>query len=170
MYMGFDILNVEFFLQVVEILLNCVQFFFNFDYIDFGSGFKVFYKLGGIVMDIEDFGEWFSECFNEFCVEYGKDFMLMFEFGKFLVSEVGYFLVCCNVVKIIFVIVFVGVDFGLNYLIWLMMYDVYYYIMNIFNFEGKMCIYIVVGYICEIDIFGVNCQLSEVREGDIICL
>ena len=36
------------------------------------------------------------------------------------------------------------------------------------NPEGKKRIYTVVGYICETDTFGVNRQLPEVREGDII--
>ena len=170
MHTGSDILNAESFLQAAEILLNCAQSFPNLDYIDFGSGFKVPYKPGGIATDIEDFGERLSERFNEFCTEYGKDLMLMFEPGKFLVSEAGYFLARCNVVKTTPATAFVGVDSGLNHLIRPMMYDAYHHITNISNPEGKMRIYTVVGYICETDTFGANRQLSEVREGDIICL
>ncbi|MEL6357790.1 MAG: diaminopimelate decarboxylase, partial [Bacteroidota bacterium] len=33
---------------------------------------------------------------------------------------------------------------------------------------GKPRIYTVVGYICETDTFGINRQLAEVREGDIL--
>lgn len=170
MHTGSDILNAASFLQAAEILLNCAQSFPNLDYIDFGSGFKVPYKPGGIATDIEDFGERLSERFNEFCAAYGKDLMLMFEPGKFLVSESGYFLARCNVVKTTPATAFVGVDSGLNHLIRPMMYDAYHHITNISNPEGKMRIYTVVGYICETDTFGANRQLSEVREGDIICL
>ncbi|MEL6969996.1 MAG: diaminopimelate decarboxylase, partial [Bacteroidota bacterium] len=170
MHTGSDILNAESFLQAAEILLNCAQSFQNLDYIDFGSGFKVPYKPGGIATDIEDFGERLSQRFNEFCAEYGKDLMLIFEPGKFLVSEAGYFLARCNVVKTTPATAFVGVDSGLNHLSRPMMYDAYHHITNLSNPEGKKRIYTVVGYICETDTFGANRQLSEVREGDIICL
>lgn len=170
MHTGSDILNAESFLQAAEILLNCAQSFPNLDYIDFGSGFKVPYKPGGIATDIEDFGERLSERFNAFCQEYGKDLMLMFEPGKYLVSEAGYFLTRCNVVKTTPATAFVGVDSGLNHLLRPMMYDAYHHITNLSNPDGKKRIYTVVGYICETDTFGANRQLSEVREGDIICL
>ena len=96
--------------------------------------------------------------------------MLMFEPGKYLVSEAGYFLARCNVVKTTPATAFVGVDSGLNHLLRPMMYDAYHHITNLSNPEGKKRIYTVVGYICETDTFGANRQLSEVREGDIICL
>ena len=170
MHTGSDILNAESFLQAAEILLNCAKEFPDLDYVDFGSGFRVPYKPGGIETDIEDFGERLSERFNEFCSTYGRDLMLMFEPGKFLVSESGYFLARCNVVKTTPATAFVGVDSGLNHLIRPMMYDAYHHITNLSNPEGKKRIYTVVGYICETDTFGANRQLSEVREGDVICL
>ena len=170
MHTGSDILNAESFLQAAEILLNCAQSFPDLDYIDFGSGFKVPYKPDGIATDIEDFGERLSQRFNAFCEEYGKDLMLIFEPGKFLVSEAGYFLARCNVVKTTPATAFVGVDSGLNHLLRPMMYDAYHHITNLSNPEGKKRIYTVVGYICETDTFGANRQLNEVREGDVICL
>ncbi|PSR13110.1 MAG: diaminopimelate decarboxylase [Bacteroidetes bacterium] len=170
MHTGSDILNAESFLQAAEILLNCAREFPDLDYVDFGSGFRVPYKPGGIATDIEDFGERLSERFKEFCQEYGRDLMLMFEPGKFLVSEAGNFFVRCNVVKTTPATAFVGVDSGLNHLIRPMMYDAYHHITNISNPAGKMRIYTVVGYICETDTFGANRQLSEVREGDVLCL
>jgi diaminopimelate decarboxylase len=170
MHTGSDILNAESFLQAAEILLNCAREFPDLDYVDFGSGFSVPYKPGGIATDIEDFGERLSERFQEFCQEYGRDLMLMFEPGKFLVSEAGNFFVRCNVVKTTPATAFVGVDSGLNHLIRPMMYDAYHHITNISNPTGKMRIYTVVGYICETDTFGANRQLSEVREGDVLCL
>lgn len=170
MHTGSDILNAESFLQAAEILLNCAIEFPDLDYVDFGSGFRVPYKPGGIATDIEDFGEQLSERFNAFCTEYGRELMLMFEPGKFLVSESGYFLTRCNVVKTTPATAFIGVDSGLNHLIRPMMYDAYHHITNISNPTGKMRIYTVVGYICETDTFGANRQISEAREGDIICL
>ena len=170
MHTGSDILNASSFLQAADILLNTSKHFKNLNYIDFGSGFKVPYKPGDVATDIEDFGEKLGQRFNEFCKDYGRDLTLMFEPGKFLVSESGYFLATCNVVKTTPAATFVGLDTGLNHLIRPMMYNAYHHITNVSNPGGKVRIYSVVGYICETDTFGVNRQMSEVHEGDIICM
>ncbi|MFK8164538.1 MAG: diaminopimelate decarboxylase [Lewinella sp.] len=170
MHTGSDIYDAEVFLRAVEILLNAAGDFPDLDYLDFGSGFKVPYKEGGIATDIEDLGDRLGDRFNEFCTEYGRDLELMFEPGKFLVSEAGYFLVKTNVVKTTTASVFAGVDSGLNHLIRPMFYDAYHHITNISNPAGKPRIYNVVGYICETDTFGVNRRLTEVREGDILAM
>ncbi|WP_116105756.1 diaminopimelate decarboxylase [Lewinella sp. IMCC34191] len=170
MHTGSDILDAQVFLQGVEILLRAATDFPDLDYIDFGSGFKVPYKEGGIATDIEDLGQRLSTRFNEFCTDYGRELELMFEPGKFLVSEAGTFLVRTNVVKTTPATVFAGVDSGLNHFIRPMFYDAYHHITNISNPKGKPRIYTVVGYICETDTFGINRQLSEVREGDILAM
>ncbi len=170
MHTGSDILDAQVFLQGVEILLRAAVDFPDLDYIDFGSGFKVPYKEGGIATDIEDLGERLTERFNEFCANYGRELELMFEPGKFLVSEAGTFLVRTNVVKTTPATVFAGVDSGLNHFIRPMFYDAYHHITNVSNPTGKPRIYTVVGYICETDTFGVNRQLAEVREGDILAM
>ncbi|MEM9260411.1 MAG: diaminopimelate decarboxylase [Bacteroidota bacterium] len=170
MHTGSDIYDSAVFLRAVEILLNAASDFPDLDYLDFGSGFKVPYKTGGIATDIEDLGDKLGDRFNEFCAEYGRDLELMFEPGKFLVSEAGHFLVRTNVVKTTTASVFAGVDSGLNHLIRPMFYDAYHHITNISNPVGKPRIYSVVGYICETDTFGVNRQLNEVREGDILAM
>ena len=170
MHTGSDIYDSEVFLRAVEILLQAASDFPDLDYLDFGSGFKVPYKEGGIATDIEDLGQKLSLRFNEFCNEYGRELELMFEPGKFLVSEAGHFLVRTNVVKTTTASVFAGVDSGLNHLIRPMFYDAYHHITNISNPDGKKRIYSVVGYICETDTFAVNRQLSEVREGDILAM
>jgi diaminopimelate decarboxylase len=168
MHTGSDILDSEVFLQAAEILLRTARMFSNLDYVDFGSGFKVPYRPDDVSTDIEDLGRRISERFNEFCEEYGKDLCLMFEPGKFLVSEAGCFFVRVNVVKTTPSTVFVGVDSGLNHLIRPMFYNAYHHIVNVSNPAGKPRIYTVVGYICENDTFGVNRQIPEVREGDIL--
>lgn len=170
MHTGSDILDAQVFLQAVEILLRAAADFPDLDYLDFGSGFKVPYKEGGIATNIEDLGQQLSARFNEFCSEYGRELELMFEPGKFLVSEAGTFLVRTNVVKTTPATVFAGVDSGLNHFIRPMFYDAYHHITNISNPNGKPRIYTVVGYICETDTFGINRQLGEVREGDILAM
>lgn len=170
MHTGSDILNSEVFLQGAEILFNVASHFPDLQYLDFGSGFKVPYKADGIETDVEDLGEKISARFNKFCKNYGRDLTLMFEPGKYIVSESGYFLVKTNVVKTTPSTAFVGLDSGLNHLIRPMFYDAYHKITNISNPNGKKRIYSVVGYICETDTFGVNRKLSEVKEGDIMCI
>lgn len=168
MHTGSDILDSEVFLLGAEIILDAAKDFENLDYIDFGSGFKVPYKDDGIQTDIEDLGEKISERIKNFNNEYGSEIMLMFEPGKFLVSEAGFFFVKVNVVKQTTSTVFAGVDSGLNHLIRPMFYNAYHKIVNISKTEGRERIYTVVGYICETDTFGSERKLHEVSEGDIL--
>ncbi|WKK67398.1 diaminopimelate decarboxylase [Lutimonas zeaxanthinifaciens] len=168
MHTGSDIYDIDAFLRATEILFNVAASFKDLEYIDFGSGFKVPYKEGDIQTDIEELGEKLSKRFNDFCAETGKDLTLMFEPGKFLVSEAGQFLVNVNVVKQTTSTVFAGIDSGLNHLIRPMFYDSYHHIENLSNSKGKKRFYTVVGYICETDTFGTNRQISEIKEGDIL--
>jgi len=93
----------------------------------------------------------------------------MFEPGKFLVSEAGYFLADVNIVKQTTSNVFAGIDSGFNHLIRPMFYDAYHHITNISNPKGKERYYTVVGYICETDTFGANRRINEISEGDTLC-
>jgi len=169
MHTGSDILDIDTFVRATEILFDVAKQFKNIDFIDFGSGFKVPYKKGDICTDIEQLGIQLSERFNQFCEEYGKEITLMFEPGKFLVSEAGYFLSKVNVVKQTTSTVFAGVDSGFNHLVRPMMYGSYHHISNISNPEGRDRYYSVVGYICETDTFGSNRRIAEISEGDILC-
>lgn len=168
MHTGSDIYDIDAFLRATEILFNVAASFKNLQYIDFGSGFKVPYKEDDIQTDIEELGEKLSKRFNDFCKEFGRDLTLMFEPGKYLVSEAGQFLVHVNVVKQTTSTVFASIDSGLNHLIRPMFYDSYHHIENISNSKGKKRFYTVVGYICETDTFGTNRQICEIKEGDIL--
>jgi diaminopimelate decarboxylase len=170
MHTGSDILDVDVFLRGAEILLEHAENFVDLEFIDFGSGFKVKYSEGDNTTDIEALGQKLSERFKEFCAVYGKDLQIMFEPGKFLVSEAGYLFVRTNVIKQTMSTVFAGVDSGQNHLIRPMMYDAYHHITNVSNPSGTSRIYTVVGYICETDTFGWDRKLNEVREGDILVL
>ncbi|MEZ5056562.1 MAG: diaminopimelate decarboxylase [Saprospiraceae bacterium] len=170
MHTGSDILDVDIFLNAAEILLDVARNFEDLDFIDFGSGFKVKYKMNDYETNIEEFGRVFSERFNEFCNEYGKDLTLIFEPGKFLVSESGYFFVKANVVKQTTSTVFICVDSGFNHLIRPMFYNAFHRIENITDPNGRQRIYTVVGNICESDTFGVNRRIAETIEGDILCM
>lgn len=168
MHTGSDILDSEVFLQGAEVLFNIANDFPDLEDIDFGSGFKVDYKNDGIETDVEDLGERITKRFSDFCKSYGRELTLMFEPGKFLVSEAGTFLAKVNVIKQTTSTVFAGIDSGLNHLIRPMLYNAYHKIENISKTSGRTRIYTVVGYICETDTFGVNRKLNEVHEGDVL--
>jgi diaminopimelate decarboxylase len=170
MHTGSDILDVDVFLRGAEILFEAAKSFKELEFLDFGSGFKVQYHKDDNTTDIAELGEKLGTRFNEFCKEYGRDLTIMFEPGKYLVSESGYLFVRTNVIKQTTSTVFAGVDSGQNHLIRPMMYDAYHHITNISNPTGTSRIYTVVGYICETDTFGWDRKLNEVREGDILAL
>ncbi|QQS51431.1 MAG: diaminopimelate decarboxylase [Bacteroidota bacterium] len=168
MHTGSDILDVEVFLRAANILLDTAKNFKDLRYIDFGSGFKVPYKHDDISTNISDFGKQLSSRIHDFYTEYGRKVTIMFEPGKYLVSEAGNFFVRVNVLKQTLATVFAGVDSGLNHLIRPMFYDSYHHIVNVSNPGAKQRIYTVVGYICETDTFGWNRKINEIREGDIL--
>lgn len=165
---GSDILNPDVFLEVAEIIFSMAPNFKDLKFIDFGSGFKVSYREGDIVTNIEELAEKLVPRFLEFCKDYGRELELWFEPGKFLVSESGSFITKVNTVKTTPATVFVGVNSGFNHLIRPMMYDAYHAIENISNPNGTERVYTVVGYICETDTFGSDRKLAEVKEGDLL--
>lgn len=168
MHTGSDILDVEVFLQAADILFDVASKFENLNYIDFGSGFKVPYQMGDLETDIEEFGKVMSERFNRFAASYGKPLTLMFEPGKFMVSESGYFFVKTNLTKQTTSTIFASVDSGFNHLIRPMFYNSHHEIYNVSNPNGKPRIYTVVGYICESDTFGYDRKINEIKEEDIL--
>ncbi|MCD8438782.1 diaminopimelate decarboxylase [Tenacibaculum finnmarkense] len=169
MHTGSDILDIDTFIRASDILFDVARQFKNIDFIDFGSGFKVPYKKDDISTDIVELGEKLSERFNQFCKNYGKNVTLIFEPGKFLVSESGKFLAKVNVIKQTTSTVFAGIDSGMNHLIRPMLYNSYHSIENLSNPKGRERFYSIVGYICETDTFGSNRRINEISEEDILC-
>jgi diaminopimelate decarboxylase len=168
MHTGSDILDIEVFLYASEILFETAKHFDHLEFIDFGSGFKVPYKLGDIETNIEEFGEKLTARFKIFCKNYGREITLAFEPGKFLVSESGYFLAKVNAIKQTTSTVFAQVDSGFNHLIRPMLYGAQHEIINLSNQNGRERFYSIVGYICETDTFANNRRINEITEGDIL--
>ena len=169
MHTGSDILDVEVFNMAADILFQVADNFEDLKYIDFGSGFKVKYKENDYETPLDSFGKGFSKKFNDYCKKREMDLTLMFEPGKFLVSEAGYFLANTNLVKQTTSTIFAGLDTGFNHLLRPMFYNAYHDIINVSNPSGQPRIYTIVGYICETDTFAYNRKVGEIRENDIIC-
>lgn len=170
MHTGSDIIDADVFLRGADLLFEASAFFPDLNFMDFGSGFKVAYKEGDIVSDIEIIGKKISDSFDKFCQSYGRELELWFEPGKFVVSDAGKLLVEVNVVKQTTSTVFAGVNSGQNHLIRPMFYNAYHRIENISHPKGEKKLYSVVGYICESDTLGHDRMLNEVREGDILSI
>jgi len=168
MHTGSDILDIDVFLHAAEILFDTAKHFKALEFLDFGSGFKVPYNENDIETNIEELGEKLSKRFVAFCKEYGSELQLIFEPGKFLVSQAGHFVTQVNVVKQTTSTVFAQVDSGFNHLIRPMLYGSHHHIENLSNPKGKERFYSVVGYICETDTFASNRKIAEITEGDLL--
>jgi diaminopimelate decarboxylase len=167
---GSEITETTVFAKMATLLFELAEQFPDLLFLDFGGGFKVAYKEGDKVSDIDGIGAALAPLFEGFHKKHGRKLELWIEPGKYLVSECGYLLVKVNVVKPTPTITFVGVNSGLNHLIRPMMYDAYHEIVNVSNSQGALKTYNVVGNICETDTLGADRQLPEVREGDLLVL
>ena len=169
MHTGSDILDIDVFLRAAEILFETANHFEDLDFIDFGSGFKVPYYPGDSETNIEELGKKLSKRFNLFCKSYGKNLTLIFEPGKFLVSEAGKFICKVNSIKQTTSTVFAQVDSGFNHFLRPMMYGANHHIENISNPDDTERYYSIVGYICETDTFASNRKISTISVGDLLC-
>lgn len=170
MHTGSDIIDADVFLRGAQLLYEAADFFPDLQFMDFGSGFKVGYREGDIVTNIELIGKKIADSFDQFCLNYGRDLELWFEPGKYIVSEAGKLLVEVNVVKQTTSTVFAGVNSGQNHLIRPMFYNAYHQIDNISNPDGEKKLYSVVGNICESDTLGYDRMLNEIRVGDVLSI
>jgi len=168
MHTGSDIKDVSVFIAGLEVMFEVAEHFPDLTFVDLGSGFKVPYHEDDVSTDVFALGERVNEAFEKYRKEKGRDLEVWFEPGKFLVSEAGYFIVKCNVIKQTTATVFAGVNSGFNHLIRPMFYEAYHRIENLSNPFGNPRIYTVVGHICETDTFAWDRKLSEVREGDFL--
>jgi len=169
MHTGSDILDTQVFLRASDILFDVARQFEDLQYLDFGSGFKVAYHPNDIETNIEELGKYFTQKFEHFCASYGKELELIFEPGKFLVSQAGYFLARVNWIKQTTSTRFALIDSGFNHFIRPMFYGAHHEIINLSNPDGKPRVYTIAGYICETDTFAANRLLPEIRPGDILC-
>jgi len=166
MHTGSDIKDVSVFITGLEVMFEVAEHFPELEFVDLGSGFKVPYHEEDVSTDVFSLGEKVAESFSRYKKEKGKEIEVWFEPGKYIVSEAGYFVVKCNVIKQTTATVFAGVNSGFNHLIRPMFYEAYHRNENISNPSGNPRIYTVVGNICETDTFAWDRKLSEVREGD----
>ncbi len=196
MHTGSEIKDISQFLQACDVLFDVAKHFPDLNFLDFGSGFKIPYFPGDAETPLQEFGQRLSERFHHFCTDYGRPLHMVFEPGKFIVSNAGHFLMRVNAVKRNPTRTFAQVDSGLNHFIRPMLYGSRHWIENLsaqsrmeqteptnttqysssLRFsetplsEASQELYSVVGYICETDTFAEEVAMLETREGDILRL
>ncbi len=161
---GSDIKDADVFVKGIEFLFDLIPHFKELKFIDLGGGFKVSYKEGDAITDINLVAQKLKEAFDAH--PGAKSLQIWLEPGKYLVSECGYLITQVNVMKDSATTSFVGVNSGFNHLIRPMFYDSYHRIKNISNPDAEEKIYSVVGNICETDTFAWDRKLNNVSEGD----
>ncbi len=165
-----QILDAEVFRRGAEVVFEVARRFERVQRIDFGGGIRVPTRAGEEVIDIDELGRCLKGPYEALCADLGRRIELLFEPGRFLVSECGSLLVGVNLVKSNGVKDFVGVDSGFNHLVRPKLYDAWHEIQNLSNPGGERRRYTVVGTMCEVDELGRDRDLEEVRPGDVLAI
>ena len=167
---GSDIIDVNQFIESSKVLFNLCKHFPHLQFVNLGSGFKVKYKEDDIETDLKAIGKKLAEEVERINKRLQKQLTLIFEPGKFLVSEAGVLLVGVNLVKHTPSATFVFVDSGFNHLIRPMYYNAYHSIENITAKHTKTKLYNIVGNLGETDTLGWNRRLKTVEEGQVLAI
>ncbi|WP_018625807.1 diaminopimelate decarboxylase [Niabella aurantiaca] len=163
---GSDIKDADVFIKGIDVLFDIIPHFPDLKSIDLGGGFKVAYREGDPVIDIEALSRKVLAAFDAH--EAARNLEIWFEPGKFMVSESGYLVTSVNLLKETAATTFVSINSGFNHLIRPMFYDAYHRIGNLTHPDGEQRPYSIVGNICETDTFAWDRPLPEVREGDLL--
>lgn len=166
---GSDITKNNQFKEGIKKIFSIARDFKNIKSIDLGGGIKIPYYDDDTSTNLNDYVKEVSNELNKFESEFNKKLKLIFEPGKFLVSDCGFFITKVNYIKSSNAKDFIQVDSGFNHLLRPTLYGSYHEIVNLSNPEGKKKEYDVVGYICEKDTFAYKRKISETKKGDLIC-
>jgi len=166
---GSDIIENNHFELGIRKIFSIAHKFKNIETIDLGGGIKIPYFFGDTETDLNRYADVINEEVEKFKLKKGKDLKLIFEPGKFLVSDSGYFITKVNYVKKSSKNTFVQVNSGFNHFVRPTLYKSYHEIVNLSNPNDKKFDYSVVGYICEKDTFAENREISRVSKGDLLC-
>ena len=166
---GSDITKNNQFKDGIMKIFSIARDFRNIESIDLGGGIKIPYYKNDTLTNLNDYVKEVSNELKKFELEFNKKLKLIFEPGKFLVSDCGFFITKVNYIKSTKTKDFLQVDSGFNHLLRPTLYGSHHEIINLSNPEGKKKEYDVVGYICEKDTFAEKRKISETSIGDLIC-
>ena len=166
---GSDITKNNQFKDGIMKIFSIARDFRNIESIDLGGGIKIPYYKNDTLTNLNDYVKEVSNELKKFELEFNKKLKLIFEPGKFLVSDCGFFITKVNYIKSTKTKDFLQVDSGFNHLLRPTLYGSHHEIINLSNAAGKKKEYDVVGYICEKDTFAEKRKISETSIGDLIC-
>ena len=166
---GSDITKNNQFKDGIMKIFSIARDFRNIESIDLGGGIKIPYYKNDTLTNLNDYVKEVSNELKKFELEFNKKLKLIFEPGKFLVSDCGFFITKVNYIKSTKTKDFLQADSGFNHLLRPTLYGSHHEIINLSNPEGKKKEYDVVGYICEKDTFAEKRKISETSIGDLIC-
>ena len=166
---GSDITKNNQFKEGIKKIFSIARDFRNIESIDLGGGIKIPYFKDDTSTNLNDYVKEVLKELKKFELEFNKKLKLIFEPGKFLVSDCGFFITKVNYIKSTKTKDFLQVDSGLNHLLRPTLYGSHHEIINLSNPAGKKKEYDVVGYICEKDTFAEKRKISETSVGDLIC-
>jgi len=166
---GSDITKNNQFKDGIMKIFSIARDFRNIESIDLGGGIKIPYFKDDSSTNLNDYVKEVSKELKKFELEFNKKLKLIFEPGKFLVSDCGFFITKVNYIKSTKTKDFLQVDSGFNHLLRPTLYGSHHEIINLSNAAGKKKEYDVVGYICEKDTFAEKRKISETSIGDLIC-
>lgn len=166
---GSDITKNNQFKDGIMKIFSIARDFRNIESIDLGGGIKIPYYKNDTLTNLNDYVKEVSKELKKFELEFNKKLKLIFEPGKFLVSDCGFFITKVNYIKSTKTKDFLQVDSGFNHLLRPTLYGSHHEIINLSNPAGKKKEYDVVGYICEKDTFAEKRKISETSIGDLIC-
>ncbi len=167
---GSDIIeNNHFEVGIRKIFFHAYRFK-NIETIDLGGGIKIPYFEGDTETNLKKYAEVINEEVLRFNLKTKKNIRLIFEPGKFLVSDSGYLITKVNYVKKSSHYTLVQLNSGFNHLIRPTLYKSYHEIINLSNPDDEKFEYSVVGYMCEKDTFAESRMISRISKDDIICI
>ena len=166
---GSDITKDNQFKEGIIKIFSIARDFKNIESIDLGGGIKIPYFKDDTSTNLNDYVKEVLKELKKFELEFNKKLKLIFEPGKFLVSDCGFFITKVNYIKSTKTKDFLQVDSGFNHLLRPTLYGSHHEIINLSNPAGKKKEYDVVGYICEKDTFAEKRKISETSVGDLVC-
>ena len=166
---GSDITKNNQFEKGIKKIFSIATKFKNIESIDLGGGIKIPYFLGDTETNLNDYASAVKHEHKKFKNNTGKDLKIIFEPGKFLVSDSGYFITKVNYIKKSKNNNFVQVNSGFNHFIRPTLYNSYHEVINLSNPNDQKEEYTVVGYICEKDTLAEKRKISKISKGDFLC-
>ena len=158
---GSDITKNNQFKEGVKKIFSIARDFKNIQSIDLGGGIKIPYYKDDTSTNLNDYVKEVSKELKKFELEFNRKLKLIFEPGKFIVSDCGFFITRVNYIKSTKTKDFLQVDSGFNHLLRPTLYGSHHEIINLSNPAGRKKEYDVVGYICEKDTFAEKRKISE---------